>query len=461
METSQPTCTTRFARRYPFAFFSQISLGRTHTLRSGMVIVLFSLLLTGCAFGRDAAATEPVELDAYEPALAESAAEEPTGEVSTPEASEADEPAEEESAEENEAGDAEATETETEAEAERVASSNQPVTSLQGRVYNGNVLAQQQVDVVMEASGEVLAVNVEVGDRVQKGDVLLEVDSASLEAQKAQALASLSAAQAQVELLLLEPDESDLEAARAAVAAASEAYRTAQDGPTAEDQTIALAQLRQAEASVRRAQSAYNEVKWSPQIGALPQSEQLEQATLQLEAAQAQYEKTTQGGTADVVAGAYAQLASARAQLQALQDGVDEPQIEAARAQVRQAEAALYLAQLQLNNAVMTAPFSGIISTVNTAVGAMAAPGAPAFTLLSENVEVVIPVEETLLSKIEVGQAATIRASAYPDRVFDGEVAIIAPVVNASTRTVDITIRPVDEETGLAPGMFATVEFQD
>jgi multidrug resistance efflux pump len=153
-------------------------------------------------------------------------------------------------------------------------------------------------------------------------------------------------------------------------------------------------------------------------------------------------------------AGAYAQLANARAQLQRLEDGAKPAQIQAVEAQVKAAETALYLAQLQLNKALVTAPVNGVISRVQTSVGSLAAPGAPLLTMLANEVKITIAVEEARLSQLQLGQAALIRVAAYPDRT----VAIIAPELDPSTRTVQVTIRPTGEATGLAPGMSATVE---
>ena len=88
----------------------------------------------------------------------------------------------------------------------------------------------------------------------------------------------------------------------------------------------------------------------------------------------------------------------------------------------------------------------------------MAGPGTPLVTLLSREVKITIAVEETRLPQLQLGLPAQIRVDAYPDRLFAGEVAIIAPELDPATRTVEVTIRP-NEETGLlAPGMFATVE---
>jgi len=324
--------------------------------------------------------------------------------------------------------------------------------------YNAEIVTEQQVVVVAQVNGQILEMLVDVGSEVKAGDVLARVETTALEAQRAQALAGLDAVKSQLDLLNDPPKEEDIEAARAGVAAAGAAYTRAANGPTDEERRLALAQLKQAQAAVTVAQAGYNLVKGNPNIGALPQSLQLQQATLAIEAAQAQYDKLMLGATADVIAGAYAQLANARAALQRLEDGAKPAQVSAVEAQVRAAETTLYLAQLQLNKATITAPIDGVVSRVNTATGAMAAPGAPVVTILSQAVKITIAVEEARLSQLQIGQKALIRVDAYPDQTFDGAVAIIAPELDANTRTVQVTIRPTGDADVLAPGMSATVE---
>lgn len=401
-------------------------------------LLLSLLILTSCSFGTPAATPEAANVPAYEPGR---------GATATATPAQAD----------GETADEDADTTSSQVAS--AASANQPAASRVGPwIYTGEIEPEDEVSIVTEVGGYVLELNVEEGDRVSAGDILLRVDSSTLEAQRAQALAGLQAAQAQVELLQVEASEADIEAARAGVAAADAAYQRALQGPTEEDLTMAESQLFQAEAAVRRAQAAYDQVKWNPLIAALPESLQLEQATLALEAAQAQYDKLIKGSSEDVIAGAYAQLASARAQLRRLEEGPEMAQIEAAEAQVRQAETALYLAQLQLDKATVRSPIDGIVSRVNLAVGAMAMPGSPALTLLSPGVQIVIPVEENRMAQLKIGQPAQIRVNAYPDEVFEGSLAAIAPQLDPATRTVRVTVRPTGDASRLTPGMFATVE---
>jgi multidrug efflux pump subunit AcrA (membrane-fusion protein) len=327
-----------------------------------------------------------------------------------------------------------------------------------GLLYNGEIAARSTVNVIAEVAGEVLEVNVEVGDRVRAGDILIKLDSTRLEAQQAQALAGLEAIQAQLELMTEPPNAADLAAAQAGVAAASAAYRRASNGPTEEELRAAEAQLRLAQAAVTMAQAAYNQVKGDMNINSRPETLQLKQAKLAVEAAQAQYDKLLKGATQDAIAAAYSQLAQARAGLKRLQDGVPDEQIEALEAQIEQTEASLYLAQLQLSKAQVKAPIDGIVSRVAAPAGTMAGPGTLLLVILSEEVEVTIPVEETRLPLLAAGQPAMIRVPAYPDRQYPGEIAYVAPKLDPATRTVRVTVRPSEITTDLRPGMFATVE---
>lgn len=333
-----------------------------------------------------------------------------------------------------------------------------PVAAATGLRYSAEIAADHQVVVVAETAGMVLDFPLDVGDMIEKGDLVAQLDTTLLEAQKAQALVGLDAANAQLALIQTPPDADDLAAAEAAVNAAAAAYQRANGGLTEEEQRLVLAQLKQAQAAVTVAQAAYNQVKGNPAIGMLPQSLQLQQATIGVEAAQANYDKAIKGATADAIAGAYAQLAGARAQLQRLKEGAKPEQIKAVEAQVKQAEMGVYLAQLQFSKATVKAPIDGVISKISSAIGAMAAPGAPLVTILSREVRVTIAVEENRISQLAVGQPALIYVDAYPDRAIEGTVAIIAPELDAGTRTVQVTIRPNDMASELAPGMSAAVE---
>jgi HlyD family secretion protein len=327
--------------------------------------------------------------------------------------------------------------------------------------YNAEILPEAQVPVVAEVAGQILELNVDMGDHVKTGDVLAQIDTVLAEAQRAQAEAGLQAAQSQLELATAAPEETDLEAARAAVKAADEGYKHALQGATAEDRKLVYTQVRQAEEAVKLAQAQYDRIAGNPFSGMMPEAYQLQQATFGLEAAQTQYDKVLKGATPDMIAGAYAQLAGAKAQLARLEQGAKPAQIKAAGAGVKQAETGLFLAQTQLDKATVKAPIDGVVAQVMTAKGSMAGPGVPLLALLSEDVKLMVSVEEALLTKLYVGQPVIITVDAYPDREFTGEVAIISPALDPATRTIPVIVRPTGDASDLRPGMFATVKLME
>ena len=448
--------------------FSRINKRGT-ALALGLLSLL--LLLASCSFNRAQATPQPFNAPVYQPSVAGQASvtntqASPVTQAGTTKQATVATPATS-SASSSTVQAASAVTTTAGARVQPAAAKAEPVANPGANVaapantgtgYSAEIAADQSVPVVAQVNGQVLEVKVDVGSIVKAGDVLVRIDTAALEAQRAQALAGLEAAKSQLDLLKDPAKELDLAAARAALGAAGAAYNRAVNGPTAEEQRLALAQLKSAQAAVTVAQAGYNLVKGNPAIGAFPQSLQLQQATLGYEAAQAQYDKIQKGATQDVIAGAAAQVANARAALQRLEDGAKPAQIHAVESQVHAAENALYLAQLQLNKATVTAPLDGVVSRLTTSVGSLAAPGTPLITLLSRTVKITAAVEEARLSQLKVGQPAIIRVNAYPDRTFDGKVAIIAPELDPSTRTVQVTIRPTGDASVLAPGMSATVE---
>ena len=80
--------------------------------------------------------------------------------------------------------------------------------------YNGEIMADRIIPVVAEVAGQVVTVTVDAGDKVKAGDLLVKIDSSIPEAQRAQAMAGLEAAQSQLDLANTKPTATDLEAAR-------------------------------------------------------------------------------------------------------------------------------------------------------------------------------------------------------------------------------------------------------
>ncbi len=105
------------------------------------------------------------------------------------------------------------------------------------------------------------------------------------------------------------------------------------------------------------------------------------------------------------------------------------------------------------------APQDGEIVERTAVNGMRAAPGDVLFRIANhELVWVLVDVAERDLSLIEVGQKASIRLRAYPDRVFTGKVTLIYPRLIAETRTARIRIELPNPDQMLRPDMYTDVE---
>jgi Cu(I)/Ag(I) efflux system membrane fusion protein len=105
------------------------------------------------------------------------------------------------------------------------------------------------------------------------------------------------------------------------------------------------------------------------------------------------------------------------------------------------------------------APQDGDIVERTAVNGMRAAPGDVLFRISDHDVVwVLADVAERDLSLLEVGQKASVRLRAYPDRVFSGKVALIYPHLMAETRTARIRIELPNPDDVLKPDMYADVE---
>ena len=182
----------------------------------------------------------------------------------------------------------------------------------------GNVAAHQVADLTFGQSGIVRKVNVKVGDRVKAGDVLAELDTATLSLQLRNAQVNLKIAQDKLAQTRNPSTEQDIASARARLDSAQAAYDKLAAGPSQSDLASAQASLASAQASydaelksastnnsqlvsaaasyekariaLQQAQSAYDKVAWRADVGQSSQSQDLQSATIDYNSAKANYD---------------------------------------------------------------------------------------------------------------------------------------------------------------------------
>jgi HlyD family secretion protein len=186
-------------------------------------------------------------------------------------------------------------------------------------------------------------------------------------------------------------------------------------------------------------------------------------AQAQVAEAQRQYDLVKNGPSAVNLTLAQEKAANAQALLDLAAAQTAQVQIDLAKAQVTAAEARLEQAQTQLTGMTLTAPFDGVVASVNLSIGEWAVPGQPALELADLDQ---LRIETTDLSerdvpKVSLGQKVSVYIKAV-NQEMTGVVNEIAPL--ADTLGGDVVYHTwidLDEPvSGLKAGMTAEVTFQ-
>lgn len=275
----------------------------------------------------------------------------------------------------------------------------------------GSLAGDQQTDVAPQTAGKVVAVGVEIGSPVKRGQMLVRLDDAELKLRVEQAAAQV-------------------DQTKAAVRQAEEkiGLRSGQafDPNRVAEVAAAKVTLDLAEKNLVRAQKLIEsgDVSRSFYDDARARRDQLRE----------QYE---------------VQLAQARQNFAAVQ---------VARTNVANSEAALALARTNLSYASIPSPIDGYVSERTADLGEYVSPQQKVATVVRTNpLRIRIDIPEQAIPEVQVGQSVSIATSAWPDRNFSGRVARIAPNVSATSRTLTVEAEIENSSGTLKPGQFATV----
>lgn len=273
-----------------------------------------------------------------------------------------------------------------------------------------------EVRVGARIPGRVDQLLVQVGDRVNAGQVIARLEQDDLRAA--------------------------VEKARADLAAAEAKLLTVKNGARTQELRTAEAVLRQAEANRSLAQVNLERYRQLYQDGGI--------ALQQVDTAARDYDVSV------------ARVRTAREQLSLTREKYTVEDLQYAEAQVLQARAALRIAEANLGYATIAAPMHGVVASVSTQQGetvtsGSAAAQAPTFvTIIDLNrLQVDAYVDETDIGKVRVGQEATFNVDAFPDKEFRGTVTAIYPkaLIQQNVVTYDVVIAIDNREGLLRPDM--------
>lgn len=308
---------------------------------------------------------------------------------------------------------------------------------------SGKVVPVQSVNISPKNPGTVTQLYVEQGDKVTQNQILARMDSADIQARILQARANLAQQKAKLDQQKAGSRPQEISQAKARLSQAQAQLDAASSGNRPQEIAQAQAQVNAIKAKVdlsnqrvRRYRSLYSQ-------GAI-QKDQLDQfvsedntAQANLLEAQKRLALLKSGSRSEEIARLKAAVEEARAQLNLLESGSRPEEIAQAAAAVSAAQAQLKTEQVNLDNTIVRAPFSGIITQKFANIGAFVTPTTSASTsasatsssivALARGLEVLANVPEADIGKIKVGQEVEIIADAYPDQKFKGNIRLIAP----------------------------------
>ncbi|MBL8380521.1 MAG: efflux RND transporter periplasmic adaptor subunit [Burkholderiales bacterium] len=129
---------------------------------------------------------------------------------------------------------------------------------------------------------------------------------------------------------------------------------------------------------------------------------------------------------------------------------------DVARAQVKAAEANVVLARKALEDAVVLAPWAGLVSERLAQVGDKASPDMRLLTLVDltrMDIEAAVPAGD--IPEVARGQEVTLKVDGFDARVFKGRIARIAPQAAAGSRSIMVYVEIANADLTLKGGMFA------
>lgn len=276
--------------------------------------------------------------------------------------------------------------------------------------FTGQIEAGDEVKIVSKISGRVKEVNFDIGDYVNQGDTLVTLETDELYDQLSQAEAALASAKANL---------------------------SASESGLAQQLEQAKAALEQAEANYANVKADYERTKALYEADAVSK-QAFDGAELKYTVAKSQYE-------------------NAKEQLALIKQSLPKS-IDALKAQVAQAQAAVDLIKTNIENSVIKAPVSGMISSKQIEPGEMCQAGVALGAVVNiDRIKVVINVPEEDINKLKDGQEATVNVDALGNEGrIKSKISIVSPASGAS-RLFQVKIEMENKEHRLKPGMFANV----
>jgi HlyD family secretion protein len=337
---------------------------------------------------------------------------------------------------------------------------------------SGEIVPAAELELAFRTNGVLAEVLVEVGDVVEKGDLVARLETDDLERAVAEADVDVQLAQLDLADVQDGPSEADLADAEAALRDAEAELVLAQDSyADTLDSNLDTAVERE-KAQYDWYVSNYQKKKAAFEAGDLSQSDH-DHAMNAMMRAEGQWKTAVNEAAVEQIQAA-SRIDQARSAVNQAQEALEllesEPLTDTlirAELEVDQALMAREQARADLEAAQLYAPFSGTVMEVVATIGEQVEVDVDSRTSILVLADLEEPllcfwVEESDMSNVVVGNQVSIVFEAFPDDVFSGEIVNVEPVLvtvdNTSAVQAWASIDLSDRDVSLLSGMSAEVE---
>lgn len=305
----------------------------------------------------------------------------------------------------------------------------------------GTLEASRATDISSEVDGRLSQILVREGDLVSKGQVLMRLDTDTLQTDLMQAKAALAKDQAALAELQAGSRSEDIAQAQASLRQAQTRLANTQQGASPEEVAQAKAQLDSAKAQadlMRQRVQRFSDLK---DEGVIPldtyeqQVKEQRQAIADVQSAQRRLSQLSKGRGSDIER-IQAEVEEQRQNLRRLQNGARPEAIAQARAQVAESEAKVRSVEVQIQKSAIRAPFTGIVGYVPAKVGNYVKSGDSLTTITeNKNLEINLSVPLDQAPNLRLGLPVEI-LDAQGKAIAKGNISFISPSVTANAQSV-------------------------
>lgn len=138
---------------------------------------------------------------------------------------------------------------------------------------------------------------------------------------------------------------------------------------------------------------------------------------------------------------------------------ISQQEFDQAASTYKAVEASLDFNKRQLQDAVIFAPFDGVMGSRQISPGQLISKNTIVSWLIdSDPVKVEFHIPERFVGQVRVKQQIEVTVEAYPDKRFRGEVFFVSPYVDPINRTALVKAEIPNPDLQLKPGMFANLD---